>query len=120
MVPITVAARLRRATRHFELLVGPSAQAALVRAEASSATTPVHSTRSLMLALGAEGEARVTIVAPAWLYLRASALGVLDGERYDVSGVPLLEPSRLSPRRDGLGWAGRDFRPNRRASTWPQ
>jgi hypothetical protein len=95
MVPITVAVRLRRATRRFELLVGPSAQAALMRAAASSATTPVHSTRSLMLALGGEAEARVMIVAPAWLYARASALGVLDGERYDVSGMPLVDVSRL-------------------------
>jgi hypothetical protein len=104
LVPITVAARLRRATRSFELLVGPSAQAALVRAAASSATTPVHSTSSLMLALGGEIEARVMIVAPAWLYLRASALGVLDGERYDVSGMPLVDVSRLQ-LAGGLGLA---------------
>lgn len=104
MVPIAIAARLRRATPRFELLVGPAAQAAVVRAAAASATTTVHSTRSLMLALGAEVEARVKIVAPAWLYARASALGVLDGEAYAVSGAPVVDVSRLQ-LAGGLGLA---------------
>ena len=41
-----------------------------------------------MVGLGAEAEARVAILASAWLFARAAALGVLNGERYDAAGAP--------------------------------
>jgi hypothetical protein len=95
LVPFAATARLRRATARFELLGGPSLQAAIVSASPTSATTPVRASRSLMFGVGAEVEARVRIVAPAWLYARAGALGILDGERYGVSGAPVFDVSRL-------------------------
>ena len=69
----------------------------------SSATTPVRSTRNLMSALGAEAEARLVVLGSAWLFARAAALGVLNGERYDVAGPPLFDTSRLQLSRNGRG-----------------
>ena len=48
-----------------------------------------------MVGLGAEAEARVAILTSAWLFARGAALGVLNGERYDVAGAPLFDTSRL-------------------------
>ncbi len=56
---------------------------------------PVHSARDIFLALGGEGELRLLIAGPAWGYLRAGALGVLDGPSYAIEGVPVLDTSRL-------------------------
>ncbi|HMF43523.1 MAG TPA: hypothetical protein VKQ32_22775, partial [Polyangia bacterium] len=60
-----------------------------------SMTTSVRSVRDVMIGLGGEGEARVAIVASAWLFARFAALGVLNGSRYDVAGAPVLDTSRL-------------------------
>jgi hypothetical protein len=62
---------------------------------AASATTPVRSARNVMVGLGAEAEGRVAFLASAWLFVRAAALGVLNGERYDAGGAPLFDTSRL-------------------------
>ena len=56
-----------------------------------------------MIGLGAEAEARVAVLASAWLFARAAALGVLNGERYDVAGAPLFDTSRLQLSAGGGG-----------------
>jgi len=49
----------------------------------------------VMVGVGAEVEGRVAILTSAWLFARAAALGVLNGERYDVAGTPLFDTSRF-------------------------
>jgi hypothetical protein len=95
LVPLRTAARARLAWERVELLGGPCAEVQLTRVTATSATTSVRSTRDVTVALGAEAEARVGIVASGWVYARLSALGVLDGARYEVGGEPVLDASRL-------------------------
>ena len=48
-----------------------------------------------MIGLGAEAEARIAVLGSAWLFARAAALGVLNGESYEVAGSPLFDTSRL-------------------------
>jgi hypothetical protein len=95
LVPIRAAGRARRAWERVELLGGPCVEVQLTRVTATSATTSVRSTRDVTVALGAEAEARVGVVASGWVYARLSALGVLDGARYEVGGEPVLDASRL-------------------------
>ena len=42
-----------------------------------------------------KSEVRVAILTSGWLFARGTALGVLNGARYDVAGAPLLDTSRL-------------------------
>ena len=84
-----------RAVRVLRRRLGPCAEATYIRVAASSATMPVRSTRNVMIGLGAEAEARIAVLGSAWLFARAAALGVLNGERYDVAGSPLFDTSRL-------------------------
>jgi len=95
VVPIHVAARMRQAWGIAELLLGPCAEADFVRLSATSTTTPVRSTRDVTWALGGEAEARVAILTSGWVFARGTALGVLNGARYDVGGAPILDTSRL-------------------------
>jgi hypothetical protein len=95
VVPVHAAARIGRAWGAAELLAGPCVEADFIHVSATSATTPVRSTRDVTLGLGAEAEARVAILTSGWLFARATALGVMNGARYDVGGAPLLDTSRL-------------------------
>jgi hypothetical protein len=97
IVPLRATASRAFARGRARFLVGPCIDAAFIRvaATSASATTPVRSTRNLMVGLGAEVEARVAILTSAWLFARAAAVGVLNGERYDVAGSPLFDTSRL-------------------------
>jgi len=95
IVPVRASARIPFAIGRGEMLLGPCVEATYIRVAASSATMPVRSTRNLMIGLGAEAEARIAVLGSAWLFARAAALGVLNGERYDVVGSPLFDTSRL-------------------------
>jgi hypothetical protein len=95
VVPVHVAARARRTWGSGELLLGPCAEADVISVSATSATTPVRSSRDVALALGGEAEGRVAILTSGWLFARATALGVLNGTRYDVGGAPVVDTSRL-------------------------
>jgi hypothetical protein len=95
LVPIHAAARRAFAVGRGQFFVGPCVDATYINIKASSATTPVRSVRNVMFGVGAEAEARVVVVASAWLFARAAAIGVLNGERYDVAGAPLFDTSRL-------------------------
>ena len=95
LVPVTAAARLRFTRARVELLAGPTAEVATVRASSSSATTPVHASRDLLVAAGAELEGRLRVGSAAWVYLRASALGVLVGPDYVVQGRAIADTTRF-------------------------
>jgi len=95
IIPLHATARRSFGGGRMQLLVGPCVDATYIRVSATSATTPVRSTRNVMIGLGAEVEARVAILTSAWLFARAAALGVLNGERYDAAGAPLFDTSRL-------------------------
>jgi len=95
VVPIFASARLHLARGRAQLLIGPSAELAFIFVSPSSSTLPVRGTRGLILALGAEAEGRLALWQTAWLFARGQALGVLSSQRYDVSGAPILDTSRL-------------------------
>jgi hypothetical protein len=94
-VPLRATASRAFGGGRTRILVGPCIDATFIRVTATSATIPLRSTRNLMVGLGAEAEARVAILTSAWLFARAAALGVVNGERYDVTGSPLFDTSRL-------------------------
>lgn len=95
LIPVTVAVRGHLGAGRFSALVGPSAELALASVSSASAATRVRSTRDVMLALGGEGEGRLRVAQPFWVYVRGSALGVLLGRRYHVEGQPILDISGL-------------------------
>ncbi len=101
VAPIFLGARVRWRKDRLELAVGPTAEVAIAGVTAISSVVPVRSSRDILLALGAEGEVRLRISGPAWGYLRASALGVLEGPRYDIEGAPVLDTSRLQMSLSG-------------------
>jgi hypothetical protein len=96
VVPVHVTARRPFTSGRVQFFLGPCVDLTYIEVAASSATTPVRSSvRNVMLGAGAEAEARVLVLGSAWLFARASAIGVLNGERYDVGGVALFDTSRL-------------------------
>ncbi len=94
IIPVSAAALLRLTRRRAELLFGPSAELAFATVSPTSAL-PVHTTHDVIVGLGGEAEGRLRAWETTWLFARVSALGILLGERYDVSGVPVLDTSRF-------------------------
>ena len=95
IVPLRLSAMLRLTAGRAELFAGPAAELSFLRISATSTTTPVRSAHHAMLALGGEMDARLELSGPLWMFVRAAAMGVLNGERYDASGVPLIDTSRF-------------------------
>jgi len=95
IVPLRLTARRPFGGGRTQLVVGPCLEATYIRIAAASTSMTVRSTRNVMIGAGAEAEGRVAILASAWLFARAAALGVVNGERYDVGGSPLFDTSRL-------------------------
>ncbi len=95
VIPVSAAALLRLTNRRAELLFGPSAELGFASVSPTSPTLPVHATHDVIIGLGAEAEGRLRAWETTWLFARVSALGVLLGERYDVSGAPILDTSRF-------------------------
>ncbi len=95
VLPVLFGVRVRWTKQRVELAVGPVAEVGVTSVTAFNSTVPLRSSRDILLALGGEGELRLRITGPAWGYLRAGALGVLDGPRYAIEGVPVLDTSRL-------------------------
>jgi hypothetical protein len=96
LLPVLLGAHARWARQRVELLAGPILEVGVTSVTAfNSPTVPLRSSRDILLALGGETELRLRITGPAWGYLRAGALGVLDGPRYDIEGVPVLDTSGL-------------------------
>ena len=95
LVPVHLAAKVPLAWGRAEFLIGPCLEASYLRIASASAVTPVRSMRNIMFGAGAEAEARVTVIAGVWLFVRAAALGILNGEAYEVSGWPIFDTSRL-------------------------
>jgi len=98
LVPIAAFARARWSHARADVLAGPIFEAALAEISASSATMAANQfrpSRDVILAVGADVEARVRISALAWLYLQPTALAVLSAPRYEVQGQPLFDASRL-------------------------
>jgi hypothetical protein len=95
VVPVLVAARARWRRDRVALAAGPGLEVGVTSVTALSSVVPVRSSRDLLLAVGADGEAAVRVAGPLWAYLRAAALGVVKGARYDIEGVPVLDTSRL-------------------------
>jgi len=102
LVPVLVSVRFRWRRDRLALSAGPGAELGVTSVTAISQT--VRSSRDILVALGAEGELSLRIKGPAWTYLRAGAFGVIDGPRYDIEGVPVLDTSRLQVSMSaGLG-----------------
>ncbi len=96
VLPVLFGVRVRWTKQRVELAVGPVAEVGVTSVTAiNPAMPPLRSSRDILLALGGEGELRLRITGPAWGYLRAGALGVLDGPRYAIEGVPVLDTSQL-------------------------
>jgi hypothetical protein len=96
IVPLHLTARRAFAVGPAQLFGGPCVDATYIKIAAASATTPVRSeVRNVMLGVGAEAEARLVVFGSAWLFARAAAIGVLNGERYGAGGAPLFDTSRL-------------------------
>ena len=95
VIPVSAAALLRLTRRRTELLFGPSAELAFATVSPNSGTLPVHTTHDVIIGLGGEAEGRLRAWETTWVFARVTALGVLLGERYDVSGVPILDTSRF-------------------------
>ena len=94
VIPVSAAALLRLTKRRTELLLGPSAELAFASVSPTSAL-PVHDTHEVIIGLGGEAEGRLRAWETTWIFARVSALGLLLGERYDVSGAPILDTSRF-------------------------
>ena len=96
IIPVSAAALVRVAKQRMELLFGPSAELAFAsvssRSTSTSALPVLPSTHDVIVGLGGEAEARLRAWETTWIFARVSALGVL-GERYDVSGTPILDAS---------------------------
>jgi hypothetical protein len=95
VLPVLFGVRVRWTRQRVELAVGPVAEVGVTSVTAINSPVPLRSSRDILLALGGEGELRLRISGPAWGYLRAGALGVLDGPRYAIEGVPVLDTSQL-------------------------
>jgi hypothetical protein len=95
VVPISAAALARLTRERMELLVVPTAELAFASVSPTSSTLPVHSTHDVIVGLGGEAEGRLRAWETTWIFARVSALAVLLGERYDVSGAPILDTSRF-------------------------
>jgi hypothetical protein len=95
IVPIHATARRPFGRGRAQIFLGPCVDATYIHVSATSAMTPVRSTRNVMVGLGGEAEARVAFLTAAWVFARVAALGVLNGERYDAAGSPLFDTSRL-------------------------
>ena len=95
LIPVMVGVRARWRRARVELSAGPTAELGITSVTGISTAVPVRSSRDILLALGADAQLEVAIGGPTWAYVRAGALGVLDGPRYDIEGVPVLDTSRL-------------------------
>jgi hypothetical protein len=96
IIPVSAAALVRLTKQRLELLLGPSAELAFASLSANSTLLPVRpSTHDVIVALGGEIEGRLRAWESTWIFGRVNALGVLQGERYDVSGTPILDTSRF-------------------------
>jgi hypothetical protein len=96
VIPVSAAALVRLTKRRTELLFGPSAELAFASVSPNSGTLSVlHATHDVIVGLGGEAEGRLRAWETTWLFARVTALGVLLGERYDVSGAPILDTSRF-------------------------
>jgi hypothetical protein len=99
VIPVSAAALLRLTRGRTELLFGPSAELAFASVSPTSTTSVtlpvVPSTHNVIVGLGGEAEGRLRAWETTWIFARVSALGVLLGERYDVSGAPILDTSRF-------------------------
>jgi hypothetical protein len=97
LLPVSFSVHARWTKQRVEVAVGPVAEVGVTSVTSISSAVPVRvgTTHDILLALGGEAELRLRISGPAWGYLRAAALGVLDGPRYDIEGVPVLDTSGL-------------------------
>ena len=124
IIPVSAAALVRVAKQRMELLFGPSAELAfavrLIEEHSTSALPVLPSTHDVIVGLGGEAEARLRAWETTWIFARVSALGVLLGERYDVSGTPSSTRRSSSSRRSPeSGWRCDEpiFFPNLPAAT---
>ena len=108
IVPLDAAVHARWTRAGVELLAGPNATVALSTVSVTSATTGVHSSRDMILALGGEAEGRVRLGASLFAFLRPTAQAVLLGPRYSIDGQPVLDTARLALAVSaGVGLGGR-------------
>jgi hypothetical protein len=89
-VPVDVSARLCARGARWDGAAGVVAEASVVSIETSSPTLAVRSGWSLVPAVGGQVGGRLRLSNPAWLFVRASALGILADIHYTAQGQPLL------------------------------
>lgn len=107
LIPVHVTAKIPVEIGRAEVLIGPCLEADYLGVAADSATLSVRSTRNIMFGAGGEAEARLAIVGGVWLFARAAAVGILNGQSYTVDGWPIIDTSRLQlsgTAGAGLGW----------------
>jgi hypothetical protein len=95
VIPVSAAALVRVARQRMELLFGPSAELAFASVSSRSTLPVLPSTHDVIVGLGGEAEGRLRAWENTWMFARVNALGLLLGERYDVSGTPILDASRF-------------------------
>lgn len=95
IVPLLAAVRVRWSRSRVAFLAGPAAELSLASINALGGPVPVRSSRDVIVALGGQAELRLAVAGPFDVYLRGEALGVVDAPSYDVSGVSILDTSRL-------------------------
>jgi hypothetical protein len=95
VIPVSAAALVRVARQRMELLFGPSAELAFASVSSRSTLPVLSSTHDVIVGLGGEAEGRLRAWENTWIFARVNALGLLLGERYDVSGTPILDASRF-------------------------
>jgi hypothetical protein len=94
-VPIVLSAGLHLRGRRLEGSLDGAAELLVVNVDASSSDQSVRSERTVEPALGLQAAGRVRLGSIVRVYLRASALGILTGDRYTANGVALVDLARL-------------------------
>jgi hypothetical protein len=89
-VPIDVSARLCARGARWDGAAGVVAETSVVSIETSSPSLAVRSGWSLVPAVGGQVGGRLRVSALAWVFVRASALGIVADLHYTAQGQPLL------------------------------
>ncbi|MDB4967826.1 MAG: hypothetical protein JWN44_3515 [Myxococcales bacterium] len=94
-VPITARGGVHGSRGRWQGAVAAVAELLIVSLEASSASAVVRSDRTVAPGFGAELTGQVRLVSALSLFVRGSAIGLVDGPRYLVRSAPIFDVSRL-------------------------
>jgi hypothetical protein len=94
-IPIRLSAGVHLGKGRFDGSLDGVAELLVVTVDASSPDQRVRSQRSVEPAFGMQAAARLHLGSVVRLYLRASALAIVTGDRYTADGAPLVDLARL-------------------------